>query len=309
MALGVLDESDSASGTLRVRERLFCGTLTPSADHGAFLAGIANLLTRAQSLSCVESIRLDVPPAFQAAGGAPWLPSLIRLVSPSRITAIAAAERQAALSRMFAAVSEARTTFLVPDPAVRRKSAAARELLVAGRIAKALEESDVHTVDPFLTVQVGTSLGNDASVPMHRCLWAGATLGMPICHGILDSRRRLTLWTTVRVMPTGWEQKASWVAESLGASRLRIISLDSFEGLILGIHGSDKRFHGLGRLVGWDPDRNGLSVRIPRSVPPEGIGFVEWGQFRVDPDGRLRASPTPIRQKRGTPEDAGVYFG
>lgn len=309
MALALATATENPPGKFRVLERVFSGTLSVPASPEVFLAGIATLLACARNRCNVDLVRLDVPAALRPSGGEKWLPSLLRVVSPVRITAIADAERHEGLSRMMSAITGTIPTFFAPEPTVRPKSALARQLLTAGKIGRALEDSVVHPIDPGLTVQVGTPMGNDATMPRQRCLWAGETLGMPICHGDLDHRHRLTLWTTVPVLPTGWEQKAGWVADSLGVSQLRIISLHAYDGLVVGVHGTDRLFRGLGRLEGWDHENNALCIRLPSNVSPEDIGFVAWGNFRVDRDGRVRAIQSVGRQKRGTAGDAGVYFG
>ncbi len=309
MALAVRNEHGGSMRPLRIVERCFSGILSPSTAPDVFLTRIAFLLERARHQPGIDHVRLDVPPALGPAGGAAWLPSLLNLTTPARITAIARTEQHSGLTRLLTTLTGVQPNVLLPDLPERRKSPEERALLFAGKISKALDDTVVREVDPSLTVQVGTCLGNGATLPPQRCQWASTALGIPICRGDWDDRGVLTLWTTVPGFPSGWDANASWAAESLGASKLRVVSFHFLNGLIVGLHGHDRSFRCLGKLEGWDLDKDALRIRMPPSIDPNALGFVEWGRFRVGPDGRLFGRPAQSPQKRGTMPDAGVYFG
>ena len=290
-----------------VRLRTFCGALLPEDAPGVTLQCIFQLVQTAQAASA-GVIRVDLPPVAWPQDRPSWLLPVLLALQPEHVTWVADAPWHGPFERWVRSVSGANVRCLLPDPSVRRRSEAVRALHQTAALSRHFEKASWVNIDPIGVPQIGTEIGNGDQLPPQRCRWAAEILELPIVFGQRDSRGGLTLWTSVARPPSRFEEHAGLLEEALGGSPVRIASLSSRFGTVLGMHDLSGQFRGLGRLEGWDSDLKAFRVRVPSSLATHQWGHVHWGCFKIAPDCRMLPSRSGLRQKRGTAPGEGLYF-
>lgn len=258
----------------------FVGALSPAA---AALEQVVATVQAARSAEAAgaDLLFIDTPGYAIGPGARRFLTALAQALQPSRILYLEQDNELEALLPTLTAVTGAEATPLPVSDAVVRKSSSVRATRRLTRLTKALEGAQTVTLPLGSVALVGATLGTGQPLAPHLAHWAGTALRLPVVYGEL-AEGTMALFVAAPVRP-GWEAGSGPIADQLGANRLRLLSLPSLEGTVVGLQDSQGRFLALGRFVGLDAERGAL--RIETAATEERIALVSFGRFRLAADG------------------------
>jgi polynucleotide 5'-kinase involved in rRNA processing len=95
---------------------------------------------------------------------------------------------------------------------------------------------------------------------------------------------------------SGWEGLSGAVADHFKARTVRVVSLPSHTGVLVGLHDDTGRLFALGRYAGFDAEAVGVSVTVPHgaaSPAQERTRLIAFGRVRTDERGATIAELKP----------------
>jgi len=266
----------------------FVGTLAPWDDSttnlGAAVALAAKVRRTASAVLHVDTPGfVDSPPARQ------WLGALIDALAPDRIVwcrTSTACPGEALIRSVDSQVG----VEVVSNPSSVRKSRIVRETRRTARLSRLFEGSAPGSIPIDGAVFLGTRLGTGRALPPGRCQWLSDIVERSVDRAEILTDHTLLAWIgdgsgAAPLDPPGW------VAETLGARRVRFVRVASLHGRV----GAWISAHGLPpepfRIRGIDGRTQSLLIASP-SPPCSPIdGTVRLGRFRLDPHGAASRIP------------------
>lgn len=260
---------------------VFVGALSPAPAALEHVAATVAAVHWARQHGAA-GVFVDTPGYVVGPGARRWLAALVQALAPQKVTAIATEGELDGLLSVLAPLAGGPIETLTPDPRAVRKPTAVRATRRMTRLARALEDARTLSLPLGDVATLGATLGTGAPIPPHLLRWVSETLRVPLVYGE-DAGGAVSLWSPAAVR-AGWESRTGLVSESLGARSVRVLSLPTQLGTIVGLHAADSRLLALGRFVDLDPDRRTLRIAAPPPATEESVALVAFGRFRIAED-------------------------
>lgn len=192
-----------------------------------------------------------------------------------------------ALAQTAAAVCGAEL-FAVPVPeGVQKKPTSQRTTRRQTRLAAYFGEKPTAVAVPLdRLVTLGATLGTGVAIPPHLAQWAGNALHMPVVHGE-RAGDVVTLFLSGATRP-GWEGLSGMVSDHFQARTVRVVSLPTHAGVLVGLHDDTGRLFAIGRYAGFDAESVAVSVTVPYGAVTharERTRLLAFGRVRTDERG------------------------
>ncbi|MBC8134560.1 MAG: hypothetical protein H8F28_01565, partial [Fibrella sp.] len=122
----------------------------------------------------------------------------------------------------------------------------------------------------------------------------GDALRMPVVHGEMAGDV-LTMFLDGPAR-TGWEGLSGAVADHFKARTVRVVSLPTHIGVLVGLHDDTGRLFALGRYAGFDSEAVGIAVTVPHGAATHAVErtrLLAFGRVRTDERGATIAELKP----------------
>ncbi|MBC8139152.1 MAG: hypothetical protein H8F28_25040 [Fibrella sp.] len=219
------------------------------------------------------------------------------LIQPALILAFGAPENGEldSLAQSAAAVCGAELLAVPVPEGVQKKPNAQRATRRQTRLAAYFGEKPIGVTVPMdKIVTLGGTLGTGTAIAPHLAQWAGDALRMPVVRGEMAGDV-LTLFLGWRARPD-WEGLSGAVADHFRARTVRVVSLPTHVGVLVGLHDDTGRLFALGRYVGFDTESVGVVVVVPGGAAAhaaERTRLLAFGRVRTDERGATIAELKP----------------
>ncbi len=266
----------------------FVGALSPASAALEHVIALGEVVRLAEAAGA-NLLFIDTPGYVTGPGARRFLTALVQALVPSRILLLEKVGELGSLPALLTTLSGAELTPLPVAEAVVRKSPSVRATRRLLRLARALESATEHqhTLEDLTTL--GTVLGTGMPIAPHLARWAGTALHLNVVYGeIADAT--LSLFVTSALRP-GWESLVGPISDHFGVARVRLLSLTTLDGTILGLHDGTGRFLGVGRFLGFDPET--LRLKLSSTASVENLTLLAFGRFRVAADGQFLGELKP----------------
>lgn len=265
-------------------EALFwVGALSPSAAALEHVVASARAAQLARKLGA-ERLLVDTPGWVSGPAARRWLAALAQALRPTAIVGVGEPGELDGLLEMLCATCGAASERVSPPEGVVRKPAALRATRRSTRLAKALDGSRPLALPLDATPTLGATLGTGTPLPPEQRRWCASALKSHVLH----AERSDGVLSIFHVGPLrkDWDSLTGPVAYHFKARSVRPLSLDAYDGVLLGLHDAGGKLLGLGRFSGIEPDRGELllTTPLPDSVR-ERLAWLSFGRVRCAPDG------------------------
>ena len=219
------------------------------------------------------------------------------LIQPDLILAFGANTNSEllALAQSASAICGAELRIVPVPEGVQRKPTAQRATRRQTRFAAYFGEKPTTVTVPLdKLVTLGATLGTGTAIPPHLAQWAGNALHLTIIHGEITGDV-LTLFSGGIARP-GWEGLSGAVSDHFKARTVRVVSLPSHIGVLVGLHDETGRLFALGRFAGFDETSVGIAVTVPHGAVThvlERTRLLAFGRVRTDERGMTLSELKP----------------
>ena len=219
------------------------------------------------------------------------------LIQPDLILAFGADTNAelTALAQAMRGICGAETLAVPVAGGVQKKPTAMRTTRRQTRLAAYFGDKPTEVVVPLDTVQtLGATLGTGTRIAPHLALWVADALHLPVVHGEIAGEV-LTLFLAGAATP-GWEAGIGAITAHFGVRTLRVVSLASHIGVLVGLHDDTGRLFALGRYAGFDDEAVGIAVTVPGGAAisaKEDTRLVAFGRVRIGASGATIAELKP----------------
>ncbi len=311
VSLGIFGDQEQGGGERETRgfSRLpmlagvFVGSVTPRGRALETASAIIQITQSALLLNPKPYCTLIDTPGYVTGSGATLLRTLIEVIRPHLIIALAQGAELEPILRPFAAngakgqggVRIHREPIAAETgkktPAVRATRRAARfGQSLSGARALTLEwEQGASSDNASLVVLEKTWLSYGQPLPPHELQFIGRTLGAPCLHAERHSGGRLTIIVSGQLplfrQPPRSAGPLLILEQSLRAKQIAIESSERYNGLLCGLISARGELLGIGIVTGIDFLRRSVSV-LTQVRAVGAIARVALGDVRLKPDGR-----------------------
>ncbi|MBC8141939.1 MAG: hypothetical protein H7Y38_10915 [Armatimonadetes bacterium] len=170
---------------------------------------------------------------------------------------------------------------------VQKKPTAMRSTRRQTRLAAYFGDKPTDVVVPLDVVQtLGATIGTGAKIAPHLADWVADALNLPVVHGEIAGDV-LTLFLSGAATP-GYESGIGAVSAHFGVRTVRVVSLSSHAGVLIGLSDDTGRLFALGRFAGFDENAVGIIVTVPGGATvaaKENTRLITFGRVRTGASG------------------------
>jgi polynucleotide 5'-hydroxyl-kinase GRC3/NOL9 len=268
---------------LKPEASFFVGALTPSPAALEHVLAVRRAADTARALGA-ERLLIDTPGWIYGPGARRWLAALAQSLLPATVAGVGVPGELDGLLKLLQASSGATIENVLPPEGVGRKPPGLRATRRVMRLSKALSGSRELALPLDALSTLGATLGTGTPLPPELLRWSSAALKMPVAH-TEQSEGVLSIYVS-GPLRSGWESLTSPVAYHFKAKSVRVFSLHSHDGVLLGLQDGTGKLLGIGRFAGLDTERGELLVTTPLlESQVERIALIAFGRIRCAPDG------------------------
>lgn len=211
------------------------------------------------------------------------------LVRPDLILAFGADTNRelAALASAMRDVSGAEIVSVPVSDDVQKKPPAMRSTRRQTRLAAYFGDRPTEVVLPMDTLRtLGATIGTGTPIAPHLSAWVAESLHLSVVHAEIAGNV-LTLFLDAPAR-AGWESGIGAIAAHFGVRGLRVVSLASHIGVLLGLHDDTGRLFVLGRFAGFDTEAVGIVATVPggaATAARENTRLLAFGRVRTGASG------------------------
>ena len=155
------------------------------------------------------------------------------LIQPDLILAFG--NESLALAQVIATVCDTESLLVSIPEGVQKKSNAQRATRRQTRLAAYFGDQPTRVTIPIESIStLGATLGTGTAIAPHLALWAGNFLQLPVVYGEIAGDV-LTLFLSGGVR-TGWEGASGTITDHFQVRTVRVISLPTHAGVLVGLH-------------------------------------------------------------------------
>ncbi len=315
VSLGLFGDQEQGGGDREPRgfSRLpmlagvFVGSVTPRGRALETASAIIQITQSALLLNPKPYCTLIDTPGYVTGSGATLLRTLIEVIRPHLVIALARGAELEPILRPFAASGAGNSTkgqggvrihrepisaeIGKKTPAVRATRRAARfgQSLSGGRALTLEWEQGASSDNASLVVLEKTWISYGQPLPPHELQFIGRTLGAPCLHAERHPGGRLTIIVSGQLplfrQPPRSAGPLLILEQSLRAKQITVESSARYDGLLCGLMSARGELLGIGIVTGIDFLRRSVSVLTPVRAAGA-IARVALGDVRLKPDGR-----------------------
>lgn len=213
-------------------------------------------------------------------------------VRPHRVLALGYPGEIEHLSQTMASACGAQVVPLPVPETVGRKTPSYRVTRRMTRLATAFGDCQESMVELHAIATLGATLGTGEAITPELVRWCAETLRISLVRGEM-SEGVLNLFATTLPKNFSPEARMGAITTHFSVRSLRLIDLNLYHGVLVGLQGDESRLLGMGRFLEYQAARNAVILAAPTGIRPERIRLLTFGRVRLKADMTLESEVRP----------------